>query len=186
MRGLFGELWVLSLLAKQNPFFALDSWRGPRGDAHDFIAPRGQLEVKSSKREGLDVTISSLAQLDRAPGTSLGLVRLHIDSSPDGQGIDDMVEKLTGMGCPRATVIESIGAMGFLVGVDADDFRFIVPTPPLAWHVTDDFPGLRSTDLPEDRREAITQLKYSLNLIGAPGQMSSDEFDSYTEAMMSK
>ncbi|MDK9344314.1 PD-(D/E)XK motif protein [Propionibacterium freudenreichii] len=153
----FGELWVLSLLAKQNPFFALDSWRGPRGDAHDFIAPRGQLEVKSSKREGLDVTISSLAQLDRAHRTSLGLVRLHSTPPLMDRAFDDMVEKLTGMGMPRATVIESIGGNGFPRGSRRRRFSIHRSTSPTRLACHGRLPGSALHGLAGRPREAITQ-----------------------------
>ncbi|CEH04362.1 Putative uncharacterized protein [Propionibacterium freudenreichii] len=186
MRSIFGRLWMLSLLAERNPLLALERWMGSRGEQHDFVSPRGQLQVQSIKRDGQDVTISSLSQLDSIAGVSLVLVRLHVELSPDGQNIGDMVTKLVGMGCPRATVVEAISAMGYLVGVDADESRFIVPTPPIAWHITDDFPGLRSSDVSEKRRAAITKLSYSLDLEKAPGRMSPKELNSFLDELVSQ
>src|SRR4051794_23104774 len=36
LRGLFGELTVLALIASRNPIYAVDSWTGPSGNPHDF------------------------------------------------------------------------------------------------------------------------------------------------------
>lgn len=183
-RGLFGELFILKQLAKRNPLYSVESWTGPDRRIHDFTTPNGELEVKSSAKEGLDVVISSLDQLDAAAEVQLTLVRAHVETSPTGQCLEDIANELVALGVPRPTLTERLGKAGFLLGVDADNHRFVTPSDPIAWAVTEAFPGLRTTDLPENRRGAITRLTYSLSLVGAPGQLSSEQFDSFLDRMM--
>lgn len=183
-RGLYGELFILKRLAGRNPLYAVDSWTGPDRMVHDFTTPNGELEVKSSAREGLDVVISSLDQLDTVADAPLTLVRVHVEASPSGQCLEDLVNELITLGVLRSTLIERLAVAGFLLGVDADTYRFTSPSVPMSWEITDAFPGLRTTDLPENRRGAITRLTYNLSLVGAPGQLSSEQFDSFLDRMM--
>ena len=180
-RGLFGELLVAARLAKWNPHFAVESWTGPDGEAHDFTTSKGDLEVKTSKSSGQLVTISSLEQLDRTAGNPLVLIRQHVRAS---RNITNMVEELVALGCSEAAVGEKLAEAGFLLGVDEDAHRFVEVGDPLSWRVEDDFPGLRSQDLPSHRAAAITRVSYTLDLMGAPGAMDSGELDAFTGEMM--
>lgn len=183
-RGLFGELYMLRMFAARNPIYAPEVWVGPRGELHDFRAPQGDIEVKTSSAEGATVSISSLNQLDRVAEVPLVLVRVRVDSSPSGQNLADLVNELVAMGCLRAALLERLEEAGFRLGVDVDFHRFTVTEPPLGWLVDDHFPGLRSTDLPEERRDAITHIKYTLDLVNAPGRLSPDELDAFVTEMM--
>lgn len=183
-RGLYGELVVLKRLAERNPVFAVEAWTGPSRRVHDFTTPRGDLEVKTSARETREVEISSLGQLDRVGGVPLVLVRVHVASSPRGQSLGDMVEDLVAIGCLRAVLVEHLEAAGFLLGVDQDNHRFVALEQPLAWPVDDGFPGLRSSDLPPERGAAITRLSYTLDLVGAPGDLTAEEREKFLDGMM--
>ena len=50
--GLLGELHALRLLigAGLPPSVVIDWWQGPADSLHDFVCPRGSIEVKSSVR----------------------------------------------------------------------------------------------------------------------------------------
>lgn len=185
-RGLFGELTVLKLLAARNPIYAVECWTGPDQEKHDFSTPNGDLEVKSSAKEALEVTISSLGQLDRLGGVSLTLVRVQVASSPSGHSIGDLVDELEAMGCLRAEIVHRMAGAGFMLGVDSDDHRFEVQESPIAWEVGPDFPGLRKSDLPEGRREAITRLSYNLSLADAPGQLDQAQLIHVLEWVMAQ
>ncbi|KRF42534.1 hypothetical protein ASH01_17070 [Terrabacter sp. Soil811] len=186
LRGLFGELVVLRLLAQRNAIFALDAWLGPTGHVHDFATANGDVEVKATNRDGRDVEISSLNQLDEVAGVPLSLIRVRVEDSPGGQSIGDLVDDLVRLGCLRSAVVEKLDSMGFQVGITADDSRFVVTGPLLAWSVGTDFPGLRSADLPENRRDAVKRIKYTLDLLNAPGEMAESELDTYIDRMMTK
>ena len=184
-RGLFGELFTLGLLADINPLFAVEQWTGPLGELHDYRTPNGDIEVKTTAQEGQSVSISSLDQLDRVAGVPLVLLRIQVESTPSGKNIADMVAELVGKGCLQITIVERLEAAGFKLGLDPDKHRFVVTAKPAAWQVGDDFPGLRSADIPEGRRSAISRINYSLDLVGASGLMTDDELQSYMSGMMS-
>ena len=186
LRGLFGELTVLKLLAQRNAVFAVDSWMGPEGHVHDFETPNGDVEVKSTKREGRAVEISSLNQLDQGAGSSLCLVRLRVENSPGGQNISELVDDLVHLGCLRSVVVDKMALVGFQLGVSDDLARFVVNEPLLGWRVSEEFPGLRTQDIPERRRAALTHIKYTLDLLNAPGQMTDVELQQQVERMMSR
>lgn len=186
LRGLFGEMTVLRLLAQRNPIFALDAWLGPTGHVHDFATTNGDIEVKATKHEGRDVEISSLDQLDEVAGVPLCLVRIHVEDSPNGVNIGDLVDELVTLGCLRSMVVEKLERMGFHVGITADDSRFVVTEALLAWSVEADFPGLRSADLPDVRRDPLKRIKYTVDLLNAPGEMTELELDDFIDRMMVK
>lgn len=184
-RGIFGELVVLAWLAKRNAHYAVDAWHGPDPHVHDFSTTKGDLEVKSSRNNSRSVTISSLSQLDEVAETPLVLVRLHVQSAPQGENLEDVIIRLVALGCNHADLVTKLEGEGFRLGIDSDDHRFIAPSEALAWRVGPNFPGLRSSDLPSERGEAITQVKYTLNLLSAPGAMTSSDLQVYMEGMMS-
>ncbi len=185
LRGLFGELSVLGLLAERNPVYAVDSWRGPDGNVHDFETPHGDVEVKATKREGRDVEISSLNQLDQLTGSPLCLIRLRVENAPNGRNIEEMVDELVSLGCLRSVIVEKLGLLGFQLGVSEDVSTFVVNEPLLAWQVDGDFPGLRTSDIPEGRRAPLKRIKYTLDLLSAPGQMTDAEMNAHLDRMMS-
>ena len=163
-RAIFGELEVLRLLAIENPYRAVESWAGPSGGMHSFMTPRADLEVITSSQEGSSVVISSVDQLDPPQGRALLLVRVSVRDASSGRSIHDEVELLTELGLSMSVLVKKLAECGFLLGIDSDDARYEVAKSPVIWEVTDDFPGLRSSDLPESRRNAITRMKYALDL----------------------
>lgn len=183
-RGLFGELTVLKALAERSAGYALDAWTGPDMDLHDFTTPGGDIEVKTSKTEGLDITVSSLHQLDAPDGRPLVLARIHVESSPQGKNIGDMVDDLCRLGIIRDQLLEKLAAIRFILGSDPDANRFIVTTAPVAWLVDESFPGLRSSDIPEPRRTAIRRVSYALDLVAAGEPLTPSDFDSHIDRMM--
>lgn len=185
-RGLFGELTVLSWLAAINSHYAVDRWTGPDSDIHDFMTPQGDLEVKTSSREGQSITVSSLTQLDDIGGSPLVVVRIQAETTPAGKNISELVDQLVLQGCLRAAIVEKLERAGFLLGIDPDNYRFVTSSEPVAWLVTPLFPGLRSSDLPHERRSAITRVSYTLDLVGAEGLLSKSSLDEHLVRMMTQ
>lgn len=184
-RGLFGELVVLEWLARRNPLFALDSWTGPDGDCHDFTTPRGNIEVKTSAKEGLDVDISSLRQLDVMGRQALTLIRLSVAETGDGCTMGQMVDRLASSGVPRTPLVQKLFEAGFTVGSSRDTTRFAVTGSAQSWHVTSDFPALRYGELPPTWRDAITKVRYTLDLATAPGRLSEEDLEAILDKVMS-
>lgn len=93
--GLFGELWLLRLLAETSlAAGALDCWQGPLRAAQDFQVRVGAIEVKSTVRTGSFLArINSIEQLDsdRAPTF---LCALRFEENTDGISLVDLVSEL--------------------------------------------------------------------------------------------
>lgn len=185
-RGLFGEMLVLKRLAQLNPSIAPDLWTGPGKSDHDFTSARGDLEVKTSGSEGLSVVISSLDQLDPQGSEALVLVRQRLLETPQGRSLGDMVEELVSLGVLRNVLVEKLQAAGFLLGVDADEHRFVEDGELVAWLVDEDFPGLRTSDIPDVRRPSgtITRVSYTLDLAAAAEPMSSEHLEAHLRSMV--
>ena len=154
----------------------LDEWAqlfkparvGPDRAIHDFSTRRGDMEVKASARDGMSVTVSELNQLDPVgEDKRLILVRVRVTEGSDGQTLREKVDELIELGLDRSQLVKKVLDEGFAYGVDQDDARYQVKDPAVAWTVEEDFPGLRSSDVPERRRESITSVSYDLDLLGA-------------------
>jgi len=183
-RGLFGELIVLRQLAERNPIYAVECWTGPDNARHDFSTPHGDIEVKTSAKEALEVTISSLWQLDEINGVPLTMLRVRVAASPTGQNIGDLIEELVSLGCHRTQLIQRLGDAGFIVGSDPDDYRFVMDEPLAAWAVGPEFPGLRTADIPEERHQSITRLNYTLSLVQAPGRLDDPQLNALLDKVI--
>lgn len=183
-RGLFGELVVLKELARTNAPKAVERWTGPDKELHDFTTTRGDIEVKTSASDGMSVIISSLIQLDRIGPAPLVLVRVAVQSSPQGQSIDELVEELVSMGCPSGPLARRLSTVGHVPGLE-DAERFVQLVPLRGWLVGDDFPALRKSDIPPSRRDAISGVSYTVNLAAAPSELSQDELEAWFHTVVS-
>lgn len=167
-QGLFGELYVLGLLAEVEPTAALDWWTGPDGAVHDFMDPAGALEVKTVSRSAAGAKITSLDQLDPTSVPQLALVRVRVEERPEGQTVRELVEEDIRKGCSpllRNKVVSLLGG-----AQDADDWTFVVHACD-AWIVTDTFPGLRRDDIVAERLERVSRVQYYVDLADVDGGM---------------
>lgn len=175
-RGLYGELIVLERVAAIDPARAVSIWSGPDQEVQDFRSAAGAMEVKTSTRDDLSVKISSLEQLDSAglPILLLAYVRVE-EGAPHVDSLDDVIARLLGAGVPEMELLKKCSAYGHVYREGINDrFRFGIVEQRF-WVVGDEFPGLRSADIPEGRRDAISDLSYRLSLVGAPSELGSDE-----------
>ncbi|WP_298295050.1 PD-(D/E)XK motif protein [uncultured Litoreibacter sp.] len=82
--GLVGELVVLCRLLQLNAH-AVEAWRGPAGERHDFRNGGAALEVKTSTRASDQrVCISAIDQLDPPAGGTLHLAHLVLEQDVNG------------------------------------------------------------------------------------------------------
>lgn len=96
-QGLYGELFVLEKMIKQNGNRALDYWTGYNLESHDFYIGRDAVEVKSSSAKGPEkVKISNEYQLDDTGVIGLlYLLYLSIKKSEvDGETLPEIVERI--------------------------------------------------------------------------------------------
>lgn len=96
-QGLYGELWVLEKLIKQNGNKALEYWTGYNFETHDFYIGKDAVEIKSSSAKGPEkAKISNEYQLDDTGVIGiLYLIYLNMKKSEaDGEALPEIVEKI--------------------------------------------------------------------------------------------
>lgn len=177
LRGLFGELCFLKGLAEELGPAALECWTGPEKGRHDFVGPGASVEMKTSSLQNRQaVTIHGLRQLEPAEGATLTLGVAEVEPHPQGSLLDDLVASLIQTGMDREVLRARLASAGFVQGMpDAANRRFQLVGMKF-WEITDDSPVLRRSALPEEIVNAVSDLRYSLDL-GALGKGFATEFD---------
>jgi hypothetical protein len=95
--GLIGELQFvrLRLASGMAAERAIEAWQGPYDSLHDFIFPRGELEVKTSTRVGpFSASIASLDQLDESIVKPLYFAAVQFTLAGVGTRLPEMVVSL--------------------------------------------------------------------------------------------
>lgn len=83
--GLFGELFVLRhLIARMDGRAAVECWRGPYGEEHDFDIDGADVEVKATLSENRRHWIGHLGQLQPTLDRALWLVSIQLTAAADG------------------------------------------------------------------------------------------------------
>lgn len=173
--GLLGELVVLERFAAARPDVGIEAWQGPERREHDFRWSDVALEVKTTRaREGLSVSIHGLSQLDVPPDADLHVAAVRVIPSPDGitlpDFVDGLIEKLDG-----TSLLSKLAENGY---VHADHgrgewTRWRVDGV-MFWPFPEDGPALRRSALPEAWVNAISAVRYTLDL-GVLGEPMSDD-----------
>lgn len=171
VQGLFGELWVLRILAAKDPVGGFAAWTGWDSTRHDFMTPIGAVEVKTT-RTSAPVTISSLFQLDPSGLAGLSLVRVEVETRPEGLSLLDLFGSLLKLGVPEMSLRSRILEVLRLHEVPAEP-RYIVSNLD-HWTVDDEFPSLRLSDLPARLDQRVTRLTYGLRVDDLPGASSEE------------
>lgn len=168
--GLFGELMVLlHLLNAMPPQTALDAWRGPDAEEHDFGLPELDLEVKTTTSETRLHWINSLTQLRPSLERPLYLSSLQLTGTgAEGLSLPDMV-RLTAAATPvplRETLYGKLSAAGWREAAGAAHVRrFRLRTRPLFYEIVEGFPTLTPEKLAIVKVSgAIVQLRYMIDL----------------------
>lgn len=94
--GLVGELLLLRDLVNAGLpcTTALDAWRGPLGELHDFVLGRGAIEVKSTMAPaGTPAKIGSLEQLDDSLVDPLFLVCVRVPIDDEGATLPEIISE---------------------------------------------------------------------------------------------
>lgn len=181
--GLHGELEVLSRLGRQHPAAALTAWVGPQGRPQDFVREESAIEVKATASvDGNSIQVSNLDQLDPSLHGRLHLVVVHLREAPTAPSLDDRIEGLLNSGFPRAELLAAVEDAGYVFeSGGAASFRFETRSV-RAWPVTDDFPGLRASDLAARRRRGVSRVRYELALDVAAAPMRQAESAAFLES----
>lgn len=168
LRGLVGEMWLMvnRFSSNRSTEATVLGWLGPLGLPQDFWYPEdGFHEAKSAGPSATRIRVTSEQQLD-PPDLELLVLRVaNVDDQAEGAvNLIKLVNKvragLTGESVNHAILDDRLASLG----VDLSDpfYRdtwFLVSSV-TSYAVTDGFPALRASDLPD----GISRVKYQLTL----------------------
>lgn len=165
VRGLFGELEILSrVIASIGVDAALDTWKGPAGELHDFRFDVSRIEVKTWGNESAPrIFISDPSQIviDTTWPVFIAAVQISKDNA-SGLTLSEKINRvLTGMSAPQKSIMEVLLAdVGYLqVHAELYSKRYTIADI-LYYHIRNGFPMIDPTTLPG----GVTNLKYALEL----------------------
>lgn len=165
VRGLIGELWMWnSIRTVMGTDFAIESWRGPYGELHDFLLRGFRIEVKSWINESLPrIFISDPSQLvvDEISPVWIAAVELSRDPA-SGRKLRDWVELIlaTLNDAQKDLFTNLLADIGFLSAhselyPEAYTVREVV-----YYKVCGDFPRIDAALIPA----GVTTVKYAIDI----------------------
>lgn len=121
--GLYAELVVLQAAIESDigPR-ALDQWRGPLRESHDFEFDEYCVEVKGVGRSSSSVVIHGIDQLSTHDDRPLRLVLLTVAEAFDGLTIDDVVDDIRASGVNSQLFDQRLAASGWIEGANREMF----------------------------------------------------------------
>lgn len=177
--GLFGELAaLLSLAHYTNARNALQAWRGPDREEHDFGLPLCDLEIKTTLAEKRTHWINSLTQLTASPGRPLFVVSIQL-TAPGAEvtaSLLDLVDATRAFpGMPGVQLNQMLEAAGYYDGhADLYGTHWRFRTLAAFFHVDEGFPALTTARLfssvPASQR--VEDVHYRISLEGLPVHQS--------------
>jgi len=165
VRGLIGELEILGrLLLLHGADLAMDSWRGPQGELHDFHLPDFRVEVKSWINESLPrIFISNPSQIviDGTWPIWVAAVQLSKDHAL-GSNLPDRVKALAdNMNSSQRVVFDAhLSDAGYLSCLSEMYTHRYSVRETVFYLIEEGFPFIDPTKVPS----GITCLKYALEL----------------------
>lgn len=166
VRGLVGELMLLERLATISAA-AVDLWRGPIGDRHDFRGGVIAIEAKASSRITNPIKVSSFEQMISPTDGELYLYNVVLEGAAGGshsvQNLCDKIIKRSGDRKQLAAVLSKLGCEDF-AAPEWNAHRFNLEAE-RAFRVAENFPRL----LPEDfidgfPTKGVSKLTYEIDL----------------------
>ena len=168
IKGLIGELYELihRFIPKYGYMNAIKSWMGPLLGHKDFEINKTWYEVKTVNDGALEVTISSLEQLESDLDGNLIVVRVDETSENNEKAVNlnklvlqliDFIEDLEILDEFRI----KLDNIGYSAIPEYNSYNFIIKGSEV-YKVNEAFPRLRRRDL----NDAIGSAKYTLTLVG--------------------
>lgn len=172
--GLLGELIILErLIDSIGAPRAIDAWRGPENEEHDFGLEAFDLEVKSTLTEDRIHQIASLTQLEPSPKRDLWMISVQLTTgglhSVTLPQMIDRIRNLLSSSPLRARFQLSLDSMGW-----QDEQRnlyvrgFALRGPIYFFRITDHFPALTARRLWAAglSPERLSRVSYGLRITG--------------------
>lgn len=187
--GLIGELVILRKLTSISTS-AVDSWRGPFDQRHDFRRKEMAIEVKASARaDATSISISSIEQLAEPAGGSLMLT--HVKAEPaeaGGLSVSTLSSEILNLGADKSSLVRALSAMGCDEPASAAWNRVTFELEGIEmYRVKDGFPRIISKQFPGGKLpDGIQAISYAVDLQAAkPFLMSGCEAEAALKEMFS-
>ncbi|NUK56806.1 PD-(D/E)XK motif protein [Streptomyces lunaelactis] len=170
--GLIGELSAVASIAHAHDWAtALESWKGPDGEEHDFGLPGFDMEVKTTASEQPRHTIHGLGQLTPTGDRPLWLLSLQVTrGGTDGRTLADCVQAVRAEVAEQAPAsVDRFDRKLAAAGWDPelpDDERWRLRTGPVALLVDDQLPRLDAECVPAQFRDRVRDVTYTLDVSG--------------------
>lgn len=168
--GLFGELLTLKRLLEHHAG-ATAWWLGPEGGRHDFVAPFGAVEVKTTRaNDDWAVVIHGVGQLAGPSKGGLLLLVFKVEPHPEGRSIPDLVDVLMRELGDRPGLLEKLKAWG----LDSRDLPKLGPytfevRETRAYEVTEEFPRIVEQAFKNGKLPSgVRTLEYTIDLSSTP------------------
>jgi hypothetical protein len=178
--GLIGELAVASLAAESIGLpQALDAWKGPLDDIHDFHNAGVAVEVKTTIGVSQNIRVSHLDQLNGRGLDTLLLARVRLQESPTGKTLPEYIaairDALSEPSPGSATALEEKLMRAGYLDTDAELYGSLrtMLLEICAFRVDEGFPRITRETAPM----AVVDAAYSLDERQlAPFRIGMDEF----------
>ncbi|WP_229323067.1 PD-(D/E)XK motif protein [Streptomyces sp. UNOC14_S4] len=174
--GLLGELAVLGSLAKVHGWGkAIEAWKGPIGEEHDFSTDGYDVEVKTTSSEARQHVIRGFSQLTPTSDRPLWFVSIQVTrGGADGKTLAECVRSVRNTVEDEApAVADHLEALLSRLALPRgqDNERWQMRSAPLVLTTDDRFPSLdRSVlgGLPREVADRIKDIDYRIDLTGLP------------------
>lgn len=171
LRGLMAELLTLEMLIDESESVSrvVEAWKSPGGSVRDFVfSATRSLEVKSTRPDSGTITVSSVTQLDQnEPGLQLAVWPLvEVDhGTQNSVGLCDLVGTLTSRCRADEKTLHQFEHALDEIGFDLtdDELQDVAYSSNgcIVYDVTEDFPRVRASAVPEQVREISYTLRIS-------------------------
>ncbi|RTL57424.1 MAG: PD-(D/E)XK motif protein [Sphingobacteriales bacterium] len=186
--GLLCELIVLKRLCEINPSMALDSWKGPLGEKHDFTFSDWNFEIKGTSGDGHIHWINGIDQLKLPEKKNLAFISFLLTGphSNNSISIQSLIESIVLLHLKnKPTLIENFYKKLISVGYSrffAEEYKkygFEIHNS-ILFHIDENFPKLTSENLKKPLNFRISDIQYKIDLQGLYGQdLSSVNLSTY-------
>ena len=165
--GLVGELRFLQELLDFGvaPPVAIEGWRGPLHELHDFVLGAGAIEVKATTASGeFPAVVGSLDQLDDSLVSPLFLAAVRLVLRSSGQTLPQIVaavaDRLASDVAVRARFHDLVLHAGVLEAAQDRYLRQFAPAGTVIFPVGDEFPRLTRRNV----ARPVRSVRYELDI----------------------